>query len=341
MKSVEKAKYYKTKGVSSEFDSYSFSLLLKTYIRKVAGFKDLDGVFQALHNYYAKKLKIPSVQVECSEDLGYDGMFDVVAIKDSDENNVFIKIGKFLEYEAGLFYSINVVLHETKHAHQAYIYHKFLVNGVIPGSQHEKMLLLFKVLSNCGDFENMFYCSSPEELDSYIFEINEMNEIFKRYEILNNESLRLFRNETIFKTLYMLEYNKEGVNNKFLKDTIKIIKRSVYKALHLEYGEETKRNVERIIKSGFDIDKSFNFIVDNLNRYCDEQISAHLLACSQGYNTRLSLNGNMIYSVEEDSINDQQINPDSQYAKFLFDLHKKEYEKSLRLVEDIVKGMSN
>ena len=83
----------------------------------------------------------------------------------------FIKIGKFLEYENGFYYSINVVLHETKHAHQAYIFHKFLQNGTIPSSSHVQLLLLVKVLTSCNCIDDVFYCLNPEELDSYIYEI--------------------------------------------------------------------------------------------------------------------------------------------------------------------------
>ena len=336
MSKNNRVKYYRTSGGFADTSYRSFSLVMQAYIRNVARLKDNDNVLQSLHNWYAKKLKIPAVKLECLEDLEYDGLFDVVSSLDDSEDNVFIKIGKFLEYENGLYYSINVVLHETKHAHQAYIYHKFQERGIIPGSQHEKMLLLFKVLCHCGALDEVFYCSSPEELDSYIFEINEMLELGARYSYLNNENTVVYRKETIFKLLYQLEYNKEGVNNKLLKEMLKVMKKSVYFALKGCFGEDAKQMVQAIYDSGFDLESSFNYIVENLNKFCDELISDDLLARQLWFKTNLAKHGNIVYSIEEDCVNDQQINPESQYAKFLVFVNKRNYATSAQFVNDAV-----
>lgn len=288
--------YYKTSGNVSPLDSLSFKELITIDLTKVFNRDDNTQVLQSIHNYYAKKLKIPTVRVIKTDDMDSFGTFEVVSSKDKEEN-VFIYIDDFLEWTHGVFSSISTIIHETKHAHQAYLYEKFKVQGCVPTSDFEKLLLLFRVFydNGCG-CDGLTYYSCPEELDAFIFEFKQINKLMTKYDFIQNKEMVLLRKEFVFKLLSQLKYNKEGLDNLQLRRTYKILKRNLYCALKGDYGKQVFQDVIKITANNFDLKRAFEFIVKELDLLHDEILLDNIQSKEMGINLNIQKNGFIDYS---------------------------------------------
>ena len=293
---MKNKRYYLTEQHLSEFNRLSVKELICEDLRRVFNVQDNTQILQAVHNYYAKKLKIPAVEVVKTDDIDSFGSFEVVNTKYQEEN-VRIRIDDFLEWSEGVFSSLSTIIHETKHAHQAYLYEKFKICGQVPHSDFEKLILLFRLFYDKGcECDNFTYYANPEELDAFIFEFKQLNKLINRYVFIRNKELVLFRKEFIFKLLSQLKYNKEGINNPELKKILKNIKRNIYCALNGDFGKFVKNDVSKIIASGFDIKNAFNFMVKELNILHDEVLLDEINSRELGIDLKIQSHGFIDYN---------------------------------------------
>ncbi len=272
----------------------------------------LNAVILLIHQYVAKKLGIPTIRVQnISAPSSFAGFFDT--------HETYIGFDFDLPDSSFMLYSL--IAHETRHAFQAYLSQKYLLNHSIPKSNTDRVLLLYSTFHNyismisslhdihkkygfdeiINNFKKLYfnvsYFASPHELDAYTYEIAKMTKAQKR---ISNFKL-VYNYQYLISRYYILlgglDYHKEGINHKDIKTSIKVLKSLIYYSMRYEsFGTEHASLVREVVKKGVDLEKAFTTFTNKLDEYYDNLI---LLAHSMrdyGFEASFEKNGIIDYS---------------------------------------------
>ena len=260
---------YLTTGHKTGLEGLSVQELVANHSKTLGKYSPNQKVLQTIHNHYAKKLGIPAVLVDRDDLEGRCAEFAVIYGERS--NNVTITIDDNLEISEGLLCTFDSIIHETKHAHQAYLVHKFTKHGVLPKSNYEKALLVFEMLRGLRGASTSLceYFASLNEMDAYTYEIEEGIKLAQKYEIFNNPQEIESNTVKTLGFLFGLKYQKQGINTPSIRKTYKAIKKDLYDALHGKFGPLVQKQIEEIVESGFDLDVAFDTIITKLDSIYD------------------------------------------------------------------------
>ena len=189
---------YNTTGHPTNLSGLSVESLVQFYLKNTLRPKESVKVVQEIHNYYARKLHIPSVLVERTyfEDDAC-AAFYVSSLDIS--NNAKIYVANGLEVAFGALSVFSSIIHETKHAQQMYDLHKFFERGVVPKDNYGKAQLLFKLFlitqdSACSQCP---YNCMLSEIDAFVFEIEESKKLAQKHPVFNSWRSFVERNNQV------------------------------------------------------------------------------------------------------------------------------------------------
>lgn len=254
---------YRNSVIKTPYDNMQIDEIINKSFYLFKKGVDPISTYQAFHNIYAKKLKIPSLRLEREEDLETVAVFNYI-YSNKDVENVVISIEEYAEYTDGILDLFSYVIHETKHAHQSYLLHNFIHNNVVPQNDYEKLLILNMLLTRKEtNMTKLGYYKRVNELDAYIYEFKESFKLQKESKYFNNIELKMHQKASFDKILINL-----SSKNSYKKKYVGLIKNKITKdvelALNGKYGLEIQNKVEDILKSNLNIDNAINDLINKL-----------------------------------------------------------------------------
>lgn len=312
--------YFGTKAVPSKYDSMNYNDLLKSYLHAEYFDEDKVHILQAFQNKFFKLLAVPTMPLKFKP-IFDSGCFSVRNTKKRIQN-----VNILMDPNSDPTEIFFTVPHEAKHAEQAYNLHKFLNYHTVPKDDLGKAIIASIVLEQFSQsyVQNQKYESEIEELDAFVFEINEMHKLMNKYPLYFNFDFNLYIRERIFNLLYGVRYNFEGIENAEIKKSIINLKRGIKSAVSGKYGEECQNAIKAIIKSGFNVERAYESITKNMDKYGSwimqennkfNKLGAttiHLVDCNG-----LNYAPKNTYITGENVIEDDSIDPDSEYAEYI------------------------
>jgi len=203
---------------------------------------------------------------------------------------------------------------------------KTISNIEYPKDDLSKAILISNILEQVSVkyVRNLEYHSELEELDARIFAINQMQSLMNKYSLYGNIDFNLHLREQLFVLLYDLRYNYEGIENPEIKKSMQNLKTGIKDAISGECGESCKSCIEKILNSGFDIERAYTAITKNLDKYCSwlvlENYKFNKLGATSIYlakNGELNYEPRQNYSYSESVIADGSIDPYSEYGEYI------------------------
>ena len=344
MKNKELNFYFGTKGCPSKYDSMNFNELLKNIFRADYFEEDMRGYLQALQNKFSRQLAVPTIRL-IEKNMYYIGLCCSRNTKKRIQN-IHIKINPYSDLAEIIF----TIPHEVKHSEQMYNLHKFLNFNVIPKGNLAKAVLLSDILQQLSSKyqKSLEHYSQIAELDAYIFAINQMHLLMEKYPLYGNFDFNLMLRDELFFIFFNLRYNHDGTNNPEIKKSMNSLKIGIKSALNGEFGDSCKVAVRKILDSGFDIEKAYNSITSWLDRY-----SAWILLENYKFNKlgaeriNLTINGELNYAPKdthvsyEQVIDDETINPFSEYAEYIKKCARTDNGEHEKLIDSFREEMCN
>lgn len=312
--------YFGTKGCPSKYDFMNFNELLKGFFRADYFEEDQHDYLQAFQNKFSKMLSVPTIRLFIKP-IFHTGIFCARNTKKRIQN-VEIKMDPYSDLAEMIF----VVPHEVKHSQQAYDFHKFINFNIVPKDDLGKAILLSNILEETSKnyVENLEYNSQIDELDANVFAINQMHNLMNKYPLYGNFDFQLHLREQMFVLLYGLRYNYDGIHNKEIEKSINNLESGIKSALNGKFGNSCKSAVERIIRTGFNIENAYRSITSELDKY-----SAWIVLENHKFNKlgaeriNLAINGELNYAPKdtyisfENVIDDETIDPFSEYGEYI------------------------
>lgn len=287
---------YTTGTHATEFDGETLPSLHDKIGEKALKKKSVRMLAQAIHNIYAKKLGIAPVKVLKVNDPDLFAAFSVRAFSTSNNRSVIIYSDNTLF--GGPTTLFNSIIHETKHAQQAYNIHNFLKFNVLPKSDKEKLLLLaeFFLEYRFTASKKLPYYFMFNEIDAYFYEFQEMKKLNERYpEKFNGYTYYDNLWDKLSTYLYDFDYQKNGLNCKGLKQVYKAIKTDIFCSLRGDYGQDMKSLCTQVQMSGFNLDKAFDSFIEELDYLHDYSVLLSYKIRDMGLKAKFEKNGNLIY----------------------------------------------
>lgn len=312
--------YFGTRGALSKYDLMNSNDLLKCYLHAEYFDEDKEGILQAFQNKFFKFLAVPTIPLKLKP-IFDSGVFSVRNTKKRIQN---VKI--LMDPNSDPTETFFTVPHEAKHAEQAYNLHKFLNYHIVPKDNLGKVIIVSNILEQFSQnyVQNLRYESEIDELDAFVFEINEMNKLMIKYPLYFNFDFNLYIRERIFNLLYGVRYNFEGIENAEIKKSIINLKRGINSALSGEYVVECQNAIKAIIKSGFNVERAYESIVKNMDKYGSWIMQENHRFNKLGATTIHLVDRNGLnyaphntYISDENVIDDNSIDPNSEYAEYI------------------------
>jgi len=312
--------YFGTKGCPSKYDSMNWCELLTLIFHADYFEEDKVEFLQAFQNKFSKRLGVPTIK------LAFKPIFHTGVFRARDTKKRIQNVKIIMDPYSDLAEMIFTVPHEVKHSEQVYDLHKFLNYNVLPKDDLSKAILISNILEQVSVkyVRNLEYHSELEELDARIFAINQMQSLMNKYSLYGNIDFNLHLREQLFVLLYDLRYNYEGIENPEIKKSMQNLKTGIKDAISGECGESCKSCIEKILNSGFDIERAYTAITKNLDKYCSwlvlENYKFNKLGATSIYlakNGELNYEPRQNYSYSESVIADGSIDPYSEYGEYI------------------------
>ena len=282
---------------ATEFDGETLPAIYDKLGKKILEGKSVCRLLQAIHNIYAKKLGIAPVRVMKMNSLDCPAAFSVWEFLSSDNRSVILYSDAILF--CGPLTAFNAIIHETKHAHQAYNTHNFVKFGIVPKTDKEKLLLLNNFFWNYRftASDKLQYYLGLYEIDAYFYEFAEMRKLNERHpEKFNGFAYYYNMWDKLTAYLTICDYKKDGLNSKGLKQVYKAMKTDIYRSLRGDYGIEMQKLCKEVLESGFNLENAFGSLIEELDYMYDQTILLAHEVRSMGLQAKFEKNGNLMYS---------------------------------------------